>query len=603
MEQFLIIHPENPGAWYALFYLLAFLSGFVLLMREGSVRGYPMVSWMLVIGTAFLFFMLGCRLIVFTQKEWSALLHLEAVPYASGMSVLGGILFSIPGILLANRILQLRIDMMDSFAFVLPVAIMIQRFGCLMAGCCYGTPTDLPVFVRYGTGSPAFVSQVKEGLIQAHYTHSLSVHPVQLYEVLGGLLMILLLLQLRKVLRAPGNLFLTSLGLYAMIRFVTEFWRAGGNPVYFLDAVQCTILLFLPVLLAIIAFRERNSVSGSTVTAGDRHMMRPVLYFMGLVGAFVFVSRWLGPLQIIAFNFVLIPMLARLVWSCFERITIRGYRLASLLLPLGSLVLMSQTLSPRTSDKSAKSSYNTLSIGGMAGDTSMLYGPDYGTSCNGPVPTTDFSNDFSAFGLGFAHTTLKDDLNTTLQLNVFEGSQSEHASHNTGTYQSTHTHYSNIGISPYAQFDWTNFGLGGGLNIGNFTRIEPAQIADNTSVSEYNLFPSFHLRGGNLSKGFVEYDLSNQFPSAFPSLNHQVAVGVGISKSNRVWRGGAIRVGTGSNAGLFIKTTTCLGENMLMDLFYGGYGGIGNPYDHTHSHIISLSFRYRFSRKGVFEVR
>jgi phosphatidylglycerol:prolipoprotein diacylglycerol transferase len=58
------------------------------------------------------------------------------------------------------------------------VALAIQRlFGCFMAGCCHGVPTDLPWGVTFPSGSPGAVAFPGQPL-----------HPTQLYYALSALL-------------------------------------------------------------------------------------------------------------------------------------------------------------------------------------------------------------------------------------------------------------------------------------------------------------------------------------------------------------------------------------------------------------------------------
>ncbi len=79
MKPFLLINPEHPGSYYAFFYLIAFLTGFVLLLIQGRKRNFPVIPWMLLIATAFLFFMIGCRLITFSTLEWTYVMRFEPI--------------------------------------------------------------------------------------------------------------------------------------------------------------------------------------------------------------------------------------------------------------------------------------------------------------------------------------------------------------------------------------------------------------------------------------------------------------------------------------------------------------------------------------------
>jgi len=605
MEPFIVINPDHPGNYYALFYLLSFLTGFVVLMWEGHKRKFPTIPWMMVIATAFLFFMAGCRLIAFSKEEWSYVFRFEPIPYSTARSVLGGILLSVPGILLAKKCLRFQYNMMDAFAVVLPLALVVQRFGCLMASCCYGTPAHLPWAIQYGSNSHAFSQHVQEGLISAESAVALPVHPVQLYEVLCCIVIIILLIKLHRVIKASGNLFLTSVGLYGVFRFLLEFVRAsgghsvGGEYAFHLNYAQWCILLVVPLLFLFILHREKKFCPDmSVVPAVCNEFFRPAGYFLLLATLFLFVSRWLDRLEIVSFNICLLPMLAMLTWYLFTWATVPRYRLATAALPLGALLLMSQTLPELTKKDSTRSSYNTFSLGFMGGNTDLIYGDDYSGDCLDNGQRTSYSNSYSAFAVGFAHTRQRGDRSTTFGLNWFKGQHDEYASSSiVNNFPGENHHFSTFAFNPYVQFNRTKHGLGFGLNVGEFTRIVPVKNGDASTVKQYNFYPSFRFRVGDLTKGFFEYKFADQFPTSFPALNHQLSVGFGTRKKDGVWRGGGIRFGTASNAGLFVSTSSAIGEHVILETFLGGFGGLFNPYDHAHSSMGSISLKCKFSKK------
>ena len=89
----------------------------------------------------------------------------------------------------------------------------IGRVGCLLNGCCYGTPTD------------AWCGLVFPG-------QSVAVVPTQLLESVGLLLLYLVLRALQRpgLLQYPGRLFGGYLMGYAALRFVLEFLRGDQVP-------------------------------------------------------------------------------------------------------------------------------------------------------------------------------------------------------------------------------------------------------------------------------------------------------------------------------------------------------------------------------------
>lgn len=89
----------------------------------------------------------------------------------------------------------------DVLGAAAPLGLAVMRVGCLLHGCCYGRPTELP---------------------WALALHGARVHPTQLYEALGSLA-IFLYVDRR---RGRGALW-ASVGLYAALRFAVDFVRAG----------------------------------------------------------------------------------------------------------------------------------------------------------------------------------------------------------------------------------------------------------------------------------------------------------------------------------------------------------------------------------------
>ncbi|MEE9384832.1 MAG: prolipoprotein diacylglyceryl transferase family protein [Nannocystaceae bacterium] len=107
-----------------------------------------------------------------------------------------------------------------------PLCHAFGRFGCFVAGCCYGAPTDLSWGTHYGPRSFAFMDPKLHPARSA--THTLSLHPVQLYEMVG-LLGLFGLLACVRVRRGPRNdILLPSLWAlgYGALRLITEMFRA-----------------------------------------------------------------------------------------------------------------------------------------------------------------------------------------------------------------------------------------------------------------------------------------------------------------------------------------------------------------------------------------
>src|SRR5690606_29246276 len=105
--------------------------------------------------------------------------------------------------------------------------LFFGRIGCFLGGCCFGAPHDGPLSVSFPPGSLASVSQWHAHLLDSPNVASLPVHPTQLYEAVGCLLIAAYAhFWLTPRRRFDGQVMLAVLALYALLRFGLEFLRA-----------------------------------------------------------------------------------------------------------------------------------------------------------------------------------------------------------------------------------------------------------------------------------------------------------------------------------------------------------------------------------------
>lgn len=114
----------------------------------------------------------------------------------------------------------------DMAGLVVPVGLTFGRLGCLLAGCCFGVQTSGPLGLVFPSHSPASEQQWKAGLLESPFAPSLAVHPTQIYESVGSLILAaVLLLWLHGRKRYDGQVFLGFVAGYAVLRFLLEFMR------------------------------------------------------------------------------------------------------------------------------------------------------------------------------------------------------------------------------------------------------------------------------------------------------------------------------------------------------------------------------------------
>ena len=203
--------------------------------------------------------------------EWQAMFTGFYFPPTTKKTILGGIVGLFAGLLLAKTWLRSNRPVLDHFAIALPIAMAISRIGCLMSGCCFGTVTKLPWGIVYGTSSKVYAAQLSNGVVNFHDRVSAIVHPIQVYELLGCLLIAFLVWVSRKYWKADGSMFLFSVLCYALLRFLVEFIRDPESSFvmthvsFGIKAIQWAIMGFMVAGGSILAIREKGTKPASTV--------------------------------------------------------------------------------------------------------------------------------------------------------------------------------------------------------------------------------------------------------------------------------------------------------------------------------------------------
>jgi len=151
----------------------------------------------------------------------------------------------------------------DMAGFTIPLGLAFGRMGCLLAGCCFGIRHARPLGLVFPAHSPASDSHYKLGLLSNPGHPSLPVLPTQLYESVACLLIGLFCLgYLHSRKRYHGQVFLTFVGLYAVVRFLLEWLRSddrGG-----IGGLSTSQWIGVVLLLAsIAAHRWRRAIAAS----------------------------------------------------------------------------------------------------------------------------------------------------------------------------------------------------------------------------------------------------------------------------------------------------------------------------------------------------
>jgi phosphatidylglycerol:prolipoprotein diacylglycerol transferase len=138
----------------------------------------------------------------------------------------------------------------DVFAPGIALGHAIGRFGCLFAGCCYGKPTTKPWGITFT--DPFAASNVGTPL-------GVPLHPTQLYEAGAELIILVILLwSERKGRPFAGRTFWLYMLLYAITRFIIEFYRGDDRgTVGIFSTSQFISLLLAPLAIVMLVWLSR----------------------------------------------------------------------------------------------------------------------------------------------------------------------------------------------------------------------------------------------------------------------------------------------------------------------------------------------------------
>ena len=164
-----------------------------------------------------IFGILGGRILfVLTNLYYFKRFPLEAFYFWSGGLVFyGGLLLAVPISFLYIRWKRLPLgETMDIMAMALCFGHAIGRIGCLGAGCCHGSETNMPWAIR-----------IDNDLVDPSL-RGLPIHPTQAYEAILLFVLTLVLVSLFKKQKFfPGGISLIYIMTYAVLRITLEVFR------------------------------------------------------------------------------------------------------------------------------------------------------------------------------------------------------------------------------------------------------------------------------------------------------------------------------------------------------------------------------------------
>lgn len=163
----------------------------------------------------------------------------------------GGLIFAlIAGLWLVRRYKLPVWASADMYAPGVALGHIIGRLGCLLAGCCYGRPTDMPWGITFTNPLAASGAGTPLGI---------PLHPTQIYDAGAELLILVFLLVFERRGRPfAGRTWWLYILLYSIARYIVEIFRNDPRGIILeMSTSQFVSIVLIPISLIMLIRLKR----------------------------------------------------------------------------------------------------------------------------------------------------------------------------------------------------------------------------------------------------------------------------------------------------------------------------------------------------------
>ncbi|MDD5178228.1 MAG: prolipoprotein diacylglyceryl transferase [Candidatus Nanoarchaeia archaeon] len=238
----MFIHAINPVLltvfgleirYYGLIYVVSFILAYFILKKLSKEKEINLnvedFLFYIVIGA-----IVGARIfyVLFYNLNYFILNPEEIIMlWKGGLSFHGGLVGAIIAGIIYSRIKKLNFwKLADISVIPLAFSLFLGRIGNFINGELYGRITNVSWAVKFPN--------------QDVYRH-----PSQLYESLKNLFIFIVLIFTRKTAHKPGFQFALFMGLYSVLRFIVEFFRAPDPQIGLIYGLTLGQILNIPLFL------------------------------------------------------------------------------------------------------------------------------------------------------------------------------------------------------------------------------------------------------------------------------------------------------------------------------------------------------------------
>lgn len=586
----------TPEFLFSFFYILSFVMTSVVILIIGLKRKYDIKSLLLTLTTISLFSVVGSRLMTIPISEWIHIFNSNLSFEYNGRSALGALIFGLFGLLLSQRLFQFKKPIIDLYAWVVPMGLGLQKIGCFFMGCCYGKFSDTFWSVSYPKGTQAHFNHWSSNYIENDALSSLSVHPVQLYEMIFLFIISFIVFKSIKFWKKNGSVMLFSIFLFTIFRFLIEFIRdpdsSQFNESYIMGirSLQWIVLLIGLAIGSLLIFYEKSKDKEIFHHQVENSKMEMYIsYILTISFAMYFFHELLSEFEFIVVLTKLIPTIFLVGYTVYKNDLSRKFRFISVCFLVTPLVLISQSVPSKSTDIKK---YKRIDVGTSFGSfqNEILYNPQVG-ECGTSYTHEIYEYRYSMGGIGYSQITKKGNKMTSYGINLYGGNNKEiNITNNTEKSKFI------FGVNPYVSFEAKWIGLGGGAHFGILRwipkdPIKEKSFADGTKSSW--IAPGYYFRFGRPHILDIKYAYGFNFPSPFPSQTQAISLGTGFGlRENYRFRYGFMQ----SPNAKFISAEGLINQNLGISAtyIYDTEGWYGQTAKSESRIVFGLNYRFDF---------
>ncbi len=172
--------------------------------------------------------------------------------WEGGLVFYGGVLLAVPVVLFYAKKHNLKLWLIaDIFAPSIAIGHAFGRIGCFFAGCCFGRASEtLPWGVVFT--NPECLAPLNVRL-----------HPTQLYESVGEFINFFILILLQKRKSYNGQIFLSYILIYSVLRFIVEIFRGDFARGFIISGISVSqgisIIMFVIAISGMLFLRQKKN--------------------------------------------------------------------------------------------------------------------------------------------------------------------------------------------------------------------------------------------------------------------------------------------------------------------------------------------------------